>query len=57
MLRDHVEPGVRVQMARDIFICLLGFCLVTTALFFLRRLSSCSHTANTYQVNIKTRES
>ena len=55
MLRDHVEPGVRVQMARDIFICLLGFCLVTTALFFLRRLPSCSHPVNTYQVNIKTR--
>ena len=55
MLRDHVEQEVRVQMARDIFICLLGFCLVTTALFFLRRLSSCSHPANTYQVNIKTR--
>ena len=55
MLRDHVELGVRVQMARDIFICILGFCLVTAALFFLRRLSACSRPVNSYKVIIKAR--
>ena len=55
MLRDHVELGVRVQMARDIFICILGFCLVTAALFFLRKVSACSHPVNTYKVIIKAR--
>merc|ERR1719512_170493 len=54
MLRGHVEPEVRVQMARDIFICILGFCLVTSILFILRRLPSCSQPVNSYKVNIKT---
>ena len=54
MLRGHVEPEVRVQMARDIFICILSFCLVTSILFIVRRLPSCSQPVNSYKVNIKT---
>merc|ERR1739844_422629 len=52
MLRGHVEPEVKVQMARDIFICILGFCLVTSILFILRRLPSCSQPVNSYKVDV-----
>ena len=55
MLRGSVELGVKVVMARDIFICLLVFCLLTLTLFTIQRLA-CSHPVHTYQVTAYTRE-
>merc|ERR1712242_38139 len=46
MLRGSVELGVKVVMARDIFICLLPL-----TLFIIQRLA-CSHPVHTYQVDV-----